>query len=367
MMRVCHLSSAHQGLDVRIFHKECVSLAKAGYDTHLVIEASDRERVAAQDKNVTVHALDRPSSRFSRMIKQAWRCYRLGKEVDADIYHIHDPELIPYGAILALAGKKVIYDVHEDLPKDILSKDWIPLWARRLVAGVARGRYFFSVVTATPHIAARFQAINSRAVDIKNFPLPSELTSNAIDWSRKENQVCYVGGIEKIRGILELVQAMEQVRSGVRLQVGGTFSEPDVQARAHALPGWQRVDALGWLGRGEVHDVLQRSVAGLVTLHPVINYVDALPVKMFEYMAAGVPVIASHFPLWREIVEGNACGLCVDPLNPVAIARAIDWLVDHPQEAEKMGRNGRQAVLAKYNWTMEEAKLLALYEGLEKI
>jgi glycosyltransferase involved in cell wall biosynthesis len=105
-------------------------------------------------------------------------------------------------------------------------------------------------------------------------------------------------------------------------------------------------------------------VAGLVTLHPVINYLDALPVKMFEYMAAGIPVIASDFPLWREIVLGNQCGLCVDPMDPTAIAKAIDFLVIHPAEARQMGENGRRAVLERYNWSVEQAKLLTYYKNL---
>ncbi len=112
--------------------------------------------------------------------------------------------------------------------------------------------------------------------------------------------------------------------------------------------------------------VLAHSVAGLVTLHPIINYIDALPVKMFEYMVAGIPVIASNFPLWRGIIEGNQCGLCVDPLNPSEIAKAIDYILTHPAEAQRMGENGLRAVKEKYNWDIEEKKLLALYGQLLK-
>ena len=131
-----------------------------------------------------------------------------------------------------------------------------------------------------------------------------------------------------------------------------------------ALPGWQRVNALGFLDRAGVRDVLGRSMAGLVTLHPVINYIDALPVKMFEYMSAGIPVIASDFPLWREIIAGNDCGLLVDPLNPAAIAEAIDTLVSNPTMAQRMGENGRRAVEERYNWGIEEQKLMAFYERI---
>lgn len=370
MTRVCHLSSAHRGLDVRIFHKECLSLAASGYDTHLVIVAGKKEIATARTLGVTIHALHAPAGRFSRMVQQAWRCYAIGRSLDADIYHFHDAELIPYGIWLALSGKKVIYDVHEDVPQDILTKDWIAPWVRKTVSGALSAleylsaRFFFSVAAATPFIAQRFKKITPRTVDINNYPILGELSTGGVDWSVKQNQVCYVGGIGRMRGILEVVQAMGLAGSGAQLQLVGAFSEPAVEAQAHANAGWQQVDALGSLGRKDVAQVLARAVGGLVTFLPAPNHIDAQPNKMFEYMSAGVPVIASHFPLWREIVEGNDCGLCVDPLDPAAIARAIDYLVTHPKEAERMGRNGQRAVQEKYNWGMEEAKLLQLYAGL---
>ena len=130
------------------------------------------------------------------------------------------------------------------------------------------------------------------------------------------------------------------------------------------MPGWQRVNALGFLDRAGVRDVLGRSMAGLVTFHPAPNHIDAQPNKMFEYMSAGIPVIASDFPLWREIIAGNDCGLLVDPVNPAAIAEAIDTRVNNPDMAQRMGENGRRAVEARYNWGIEEQKLLAFYEQI---
>jgi glycosyltransferase involved in cell wall biosynthesis len=221
-----------------------------------------------------------------------------------------------------------------------------------------------AVIAATPFIRDKFAAMGVRTTDINNFPLLGELATGEADWQNKKNQVCYVGGIGRIRGILEVVQAMERVQSGTRLQLVGQFGEPAIEAQAHTEAGWQQVDGLGFLGRKEVAQVLAQSVGGLVTFLPSPNHIDAQPNKMFEYMAAGVPVIASHFPLWRQIVEGNACGICVDPLDPQAIAGAIDYLATHPEDAERMGRNGQRAVAAKYNWNIEEQKLLDFYAAL---
>src|ERR1700757_3400793 len=110
--RICHLSSVHRGLDIRIFHKECVSLAKAGYETHLVTNATQDEVKEAAIHGIKLHALQfvPETKRFSRMIFHSYRCYRLAKNLNADLYHLHDPELMPYGLILAWAGKRVIFD-----------------------------------------------------------------------------------------------------------------------------------------------------------------------------------------------------------------------------------------------------------------
>ena len=209
-------------------------------------------------------------------------------------------------------------------------------------------------------------AMGVHSIDINNYPLLGELSSGEIDWSQKRDQVAYVGGLGRVRGIHELVKGMGLTKTDVVLALAGSFGEHDFEAQVRAEAGWQRVDFRGWLDREGVKLALNESVAGLVTLHPIVNYLDALPVKMFEYMAAGLPVIASNFVLWKQIIEGNGCGLCVDPLDPHAISEAVDYLVTHPDEAEKMGRNGQKAVLERFNWRAEEQKLFSLYDSLFK-
>jgi len=219
------------------------------------------------------------------------------------------------------------------------------------------------VVAATPYIRDKFLVMNSRSVDINNYPMLGELDSST-SWAEKKSEVCYVGGIAEIRGVKELVRAMELVATKTRLNLVGEFSEDCVRNEVATYPGWSKVNTTGVLGRQEVRNVLARSVAGVVTLHPTPNYLDSLPIKMFEYMSAGLPVVASNFDLWKDIVEKNECGLCVDPMNPQAIAAAIDFLVSNPTEAERMGENGRQAVFTLYNWAAEEKKLLNFYDQI---
>jgi glycosyltransferase involved in cell wall biosynthesis len=266
-------------------------------------------------------------------------------------------------------GKRVIFDSHEDIPKQMLSKPYLNRAMLWLISQLLR-RYeawtcsrLDGIVAATPCIRDKFLEINPATVDINNYPLANELASD-IPLGAKRAEVCYVGGIGKIRGILEVVQAMAELKSSARLNLCGRFVEADAEAAARANDGWSRVNELGFVDRPGVRDVLGRSVAGLVTFHPLPNHVDAQPNKMFEYMSAGIPVIASDFPLWRQIVEGNGCGLCVNPMKPGKIAAAIDYFVMNPDEARRMGENGRRAIAERYNWSMEENKLLAFYETI---
>ncbi|MCE8024795.1 MULTISPECIES: glycosyltransferase family 4 protein [Halomonadaceae] len=372
-MKVVHLTSAHPRFDTRIFHKQCRSLAAAGYSVTLVV--ADGEGDEERD-GVSIVDVGKLPGRLNRVVKTTQRVLEQARQLDADIYHLHDPELMPVGRRLKRQGKCVVYDAHEDLPRQMLAKHYLNKFTRHVLSrGVETYqrrvcRHFDAVVAATPYIRDRFEEFHPQVVDVNNFPMQGELDgapdARLTSAVGEAPAVCYVGGIAEVRGIRELVRAMERVEQECRLQLAGDFKQLSLEQEVMTYAGWARVEAHGYLDRAGVRRVMAGSIAGLVTLHPIINYLDALPVKMFEYMSAGLPVIASDFPLWREIVEGSDCGICVDPLDPEAIAEAIDFIVTHPERAREMGRNGQRAVAERYNWQQEERKLLDTYLTLSR-
>ncbi|WP_027906859.1 glycosyltransferase family 4 protein [Pseudomonas taiwanensis] len=363
MAKVAHLTSVHTRYDIRIFRKQCSTLAHAGHEVYLVV--ADGKGNEFKD-GVNIIDVGRLVGRINRIFKTTRNVYSRALALGADVYHLHDPELIPVGLRLKKLGKRVIFDSHEDVPKQLLSKPYLQPMARRVVAALFSlyERYacpkLDAILTATPHIRDKFKRLNNNVLDINNFPMLGELDA-MVPWNKKKSEVCYVGGITSIRGIREVVKSLEQLKSSARLNLVGSFSEPTVEREVKTLAGWKDVNEHGQLDRGEVREVLGASVAGLVTFHPLPNHIDAQPNKMFEYMSSGIPVIASDFPLWREIIEGSKCGLCVDPLDPSAIAEAIDYLVNNPDVAADFGRNGQRAVNERYNWDLEGRKLLRFY------
>ncbi len=342
--KLCHLTSVHSANDTRIFHKECKTLANAGYDVTLVVQ---HEKDVVID-GVQIKGIKTPKNRKERILKTTKQVYKRALECNADLYHFHDPELIPIALWLKCKGRIIIYDVHEDVPRQILSKYWIPVplrkiisWAVEITENYAAKRFDY-IIVATPYIRDRFKKINKSTVDVNNYPLLSELHIPEVNWDNKEQVVCYVGGIGQIRGINEMVEAIGM--TDYHLLLAGNFASSEERNTVINKTGWGQVIELGQVNRSKVKEILAKSMAGLVLFHPEPNHINAQPNKMFEYMSAGLPVIASNFPLWKEIVEGNNCGICVDPLNVNEIADAIEWIMNNPDKAKKMGENGRRAV-----------------------
>ena len=364
-MRVCHLTSVHTRYDTRIFLKECSSLAKNGYEVSLIVaddlgcEIKDGIKIIDVGKN--------NSGRLSRFIKTTRKVYRKAVSLDADIYHFHDPELIFFAYLLKLKAKKVIYDAHEDLPRQLLSKPYLGKFSKTILSFLIEkienffASRFTAIITATPFIKCRFLKLNNYTIDINNFPLMGELFDSSSGVVKK-NQVCYVGGISEIRGIESLINACDKING--TLVLAGQFQNEFLEQRVKSLAGWKNVDYRGFINRDEVKLVLSESKAGIVTFLSEPNHINSQPNKMFEYMSAQLPVICSNFKTWKSIIEVHECGFCIDPEKDITIANKINFLFENDNVVSNYGKNGREAVLNKFNWSIEENKLLNLYRNL---
>ncbi len=364
MIRVVHLTTVHRLWDVRIFHKQAVSLARAGFEVTL-IACADKADVR---EGVRLVPLPPPGSRWERMTLTAWRAYRAALRQRAAICHFHDPELILVGLLLKLHGWVVFYDVHEDVAKDLADKAYIPSPVRPLLKLLVRAfeglasLCFDRIIAATGAIARNFPA--RKTTLIRNFPLLDELaTASPVPFSSRPRWVVYAGGLAPLNGTVEMVAAMAMLppESGIRLQLAGKFVSAELEAEVRRHPGWALVDYHGWVSRPQMAKLFEQSRGALVVYQPTPNILECEPNKFFEVLSAGLPLVASNLPLWESFIQEEKCGLVVDATSPRSIAQAIERLVNAPDEAEQMGTRGRIAVSQRYNWESERRKLLDAY------
>jgi glycosyltransferase involved in cell wall biosynthesis len=364
MGRVCHITTVHPVDDHRILHKECASLRDAGYDVTLI---APHDEDVVLDGVAVVALRGTARNRAERMLRRPVAAYRAAAAVDADLYHFHDPELLPCGVRLARARKRVVYDAHEDVPTQIRSKEWIPVAARAIVARsfarveAACVAKLDAVVSPSPAALDRLRPHQARVALIENYPRLSDLRP-AARWEDRLRAACYVGGITRVRGACELVDAMAHVDA--ELHLAGAISPPALRAELERSAGWPRVRYLGRVRHDRVPGLLAHVKVGLIPLHPVRNYVDAYPVKLFEYLAAGLPVVATDVPRWRAVLDAYDCGVSVPHGSPRLLGEAIAGLLDDDGRARAMGERARRAAEERYSWETQAAVLLELYREL---
>lgn len=363
---IIHFTTVHPRDDSRIRSKEVASLAREFGAVSLYVQDGLGDEIDSVDGYRIVDTGPR-LRRIARMTLGGWRMFRAIARARPAVAHFHDPELLPWAMLLRLYGIKVVYDAHEDVPQQVKHNPGLPFLARRLLppfVGLAEwigARLISGIVAPTITIRDRFP--QRKTLLVRNYPLLEELhTRNASPMRERPLDITYVGSISEVRNIYGMIEAVGRLPyPQARFRIVGSFATKETEKKARAMPEWERVQFEGWASRQEVADVLGSVRMGLVVLKPVPHEMLTLPIKLFEYMAAGLPVIATDCPLWRSVVERAECGLLVDPLDVEAIAGAMTWLIEHPDEAQAMGESGRRAVETEYNWNPEAATLIEFY------
>ena len=371
-MRIAILTTVHSVLDVRIFYKQAISLASAGYDVTIVGPLDSLAEKPLSEAGITYLPLLPPIGRTFRG-RQWMRLIQLLSRSDFHIWHFHDPELLPLSIILKWVIRKkvwLIYDIHEDVPKNFLVKPWIPTWLRRSIsvaADIVEGwgiKRCDLVVAATDSIAERAHKFTKRMVTVRNYPIEVYSGETFARPSSSTVQMIYAGQVTPMRGLREVVQAMALVQDcKVILHLVGLFYPDKFEREIRAIAG-PNVRIYGKVSFEETMTIMKSCDIGIVTLHPMPGYLESLPIKLFEYMQNGLSVIASDFPLWIKILKETGCGLTVDPLKPEEIAIVIRKLVNNPELRQKMGKSGMQMVRQKYSWLHEEQFLIQAYQRL---
>lgn len=385
-MKVVHIGMYHRYDDVRILNRECASLVQGDYNvTYMTSDLVHVPDCIDTIDGVTIKqypfelqnfafqwnlfAYFKGRSRIKGIITEAVLRER------PHVLHIHEYYLLFLVKRIqrAIPNVKVIYDIHEDTPKEQGGR-YIKKFGKNLGRAVQKyveikelsfARRVDAVIAATPYIAAQFRNKAKVIQTICNFPVMEDIEHNSTAISTREKNVCYAGGLTEERGITSIVKNAKQI-DGMIILAGAIDSGYMHELQVTYPDVWgEKVKYKGYLKRTDIRKLYGQSVVGLCTLLWNENFYNALPVKIFEYMAAGIPVVCSDFPLWKQIVEENECGIAVNPDNEKSIIEAVNQLLSDRELAQRYGLNGKRAIIDKYNWSKEERKLLSIYERLK--
>jgi len=360
-MKIAHLSIRHPASDNRLFYKQAVTLQKAGYSVNLIIPHPRDEVI----QGINILSLPEYKKRRDKILKNIPRTLIKSLKLNAKIYQLYDPEIIPVGLVLKLLGKKVICDFSEDYYSDTFDKKWLGILKKPAAIYISilqkiALKTFDNIIAAEPEIESKFKS--DKTILLRNFPVLS-IRDNPTRVSYKKNKftLIYAGWLTRTRGIKEVIESLEFLETDVEFLLMGKWEE-GYKEECEKLDGWRKTNYLGYKTLEEVFSYIKQSDIGICVLYPIPNYVLALPVKVFEYMAFSIPTIMSDFPYWKEMY--SECALFVNPHDPKDIVKKVNILIKDKKLREKLGKRGGELIDAEYNWEKESKKLIKLYEDL---
>lgn len=368
---VVHITTVHHPYDPRVYYKQCLSLHEAGYHVTLISQTiNDKEKMDMPIDHIPVKKY---TQRLKRMIFGAWDAYKKAKQLKADIYVFHDPELLFVASLLKKRNNTVIYDIHEDYITSILQKDYLSRPIKKIIASTYSLMEKVFTRKMEKSLAEKYyKETYPDGVCILNYPL---LNENMMELDRKTQQptmdLLYTGNVTEERGAF-IHATLPNIHPEVNVQFIGKcpkkladkmWEQAGERASQLSIDG---IDQFIVKERIEAIYMERRWLAGIALFPPTEHYMKKELTKFFEYMNAGLPIICSNFPVWKQFIETYECGIAVDPFDETAIQAAIETLHTNPQLAYQMGVNGKRAVVKELNWDVEKGKLLRWYDELIK-
>ncbi|CAM4405101.1 hypothetical protein F901_01150 [Acinetobacter dispersus] len=363
-MKIAHLTSVHPRYDVRIFMKECTSLAKAGLEVHLIVA----DGKGNEEKNdVYIHDVGASRDRKDRILNAPKKVLEQALILNADIYHFHDPELIPIGLKLKKIGKKVIFDIHENTDLQILTKEWIPLYLRKIISHIykiyesyACGKFDFLLV---PQVAMKDKFSRfARTEVIANFPVDKLEVQERNNLSKFN--LLYSGGLGEARGLfnmLDLISVLAKKDKRYKLTLAGPISNVDLE-KSKKHNGWKNTQYLGVLNKNEIYQQYKLNTIGLILFNNVGQYYMAYSLKLFEYMQSGLIVIMPDFGDWLGFNREFKIGFNISTVDVEKIAELIVNL-EH-NDLDRFSIHNQKLAASEFVWESQEKKLISIYQGL---
>ena len=365
--KVVHMTTVHQPFDTRIYHKECLSLKKAGYEVTLIAPADE---AAVARSEVRLLPVKKQSGKLLRMLLSPWEAFRIARRLDADYYHIHDPELLPVAWLLKTEENVVVYDVHEDYETSIQQKDYLNKRIAKAAAALYSGME--KTLSEKLELCLAEKYYKDKYPDgkcILNYPVLNEKLLAHQPAEKPDNALLYTGNVSLDRGALQHA-ALPLLDEKITVHLTGKCPAPLAEQMLEtAGAGRDRLTLEGvdrFIEREEIDAtyISRPWLAGIALFPPTDHYKRKELTKFFEYMSAGLPIICSNFPIWKDFIEKHRCGIAVNPDSDREIRAAVEYLRTHPVEAREMGRNGKQAVMGKLNWQEQEKELVSWYEEI---
>lgn len=358
---LCHFSAVHAQLKSRSYHRECLPLAASGVSIRYVSPARVEAAQGIPGEKIEYCSIPRHDSRLRRALAAPSLLRTLLRQ-RASVYHFQDPELLPVAFALTLFfRKRVIYDAYEDFPSMALHARAIPRSLRPLAAKVIAAaerlaaRTFDGIMTADPFTLRRLARTGkSRKLVFYNFPNLNYFPSPSP--ADKPFDLVYRGGLSERAGTYILLDALRILAANgksAKLFLLGYFDGPADEAvlrrRIRDFGIAENVTIRGRIDHEEMAAALAEARIGISPLQAIPKFLLNIPVKIFEYWACGLPVIASDLPSIRPFFRNTRAGILFPPTDAHELARSIEWMLDHPEAAAEMGRQGRLAVAKRFN------------------